>query len=152
MKKTEELVSRLIEIIQQETYNFGEFLALLQEERRLLEEGRLAEMERIVSTQEHVVACGQMLEEERRAVTAQLAETFSLPTDQFSLGALLPRVGSFQSGRLAELQGQLVDLYQKIQRAKHQIALLLRQSPLGQTTTKLTPPSMPIPPRHFAAQ
>ena len=124
----DELLSELVEVINEEIRAFHRLLTSLEEEQRVIVEDDLEGLERIVADQQELAVCAHQLEARRIQLVDELATRLDLEPDNVSLSRLVEVLEGPHSEELAHMRQQLLELNTQIRATSENNAFLIRQS------------------------
>ena len=124
----DDLIVRLIEIVNAEIRYFNRLLELLQVDQVAIVDDDVEGIEASVSQQREISAEAQMLEAERIQVIEEISRCLELEPESLSLNRLIRFLERNQGEELAGMRQVLLDLNTKIRKVNENNAFLIRQS------------------------
>ena len=122
------LIPKLIETVNAEIRFFHCLLELLEEERGIILNGDLEQLEVNIAAQHEAIEKVHRLEQERTQVIQELATRLNSDSGNLTLVRLIEILESYQSEELARMRKTLLELNQKIRTTHENNAFLIRQS------------------------
>ena len=124
----DDLVIRLIEVTQQEIFNFQKLLGVLNLEQQALMNQDIKALKSTLKDQRTISKVSVSLEKDRTEVINQLAIVLKEDRDGLTLKRLVERITGPHKVQLEEIRSVLLELQIKIQKANRQNTLLINQS------------------------
>jgi len=122
------MIASLIDVIKREEGHLHEFLDLLEDQKKMLVENRVAEFEESVQKQETLIESIRSLEKERIALVGQIAENMDVREDQVTITRLVEMSLGQVSVELKEAKKSMTQLVDKIKRANQVNQYLIKRS------------------------
>jgi hypothetical protein len=121
------MINRLIDILGREAALFETFLDLLEQQKRMLVANNADGLKEITERQREKLIESQMLNKERESVVEEIKRGNRIEGD-VSVTRLLEFADESQAGHLMQLRTLILDLNDRITRARNTNAMLLNQS------------------------
>ena len=124
----DQLVVRLIDIIEKEVSTFEQLLEMLQHQQKALVTHAVDEIEAAVDQQHSLADQTSILENARVLVVEELAEALSVDPKTLTISRLLEFMPSSDAERLTWMRESLVDIQDQIAETNRHNTLLIKQS------------------------
>jgi len=121
------MINKLIQLIGREAALFESFLELLEEQKRMLVDNDAEGLRRVTEVQREKLVESQLLDKERQALIEEIGRTHDVD-DDLTVSRLLEFTDRDQADRLQRLKELILDLNDRITRARNTNVMLLNQS------------------------
>jgi flagellar biosynthesis/type III secretory pathway chaperone len=121
------MINKLIEIIGREAGLFESFLALLEQQQKMLVSNDLEGLNHVTDRQREKLVESQLLNKEREQLIERIRVANAIEGD-LNVTRLLAMVDENQAARLLHLKGLIYGLHDQIAEVRNQNAMLLSRS------------------------
>ena len=110
----EELLKKLLAILEQKDRHFKQLLDLVKQEKESIVHNRTEELQDLVGRQEQMVKTTAQLEKERIKLTWQIAEGLKIPGKQVTMSQIITAVSEPYKSGLTKMYNQIVATLQEM--------------------------------------
>ncbi len=120
--------NRIIEIVEEETRIYQEILSLSEEKRRILVEGKAAELDMVVRSEQKLSGEIVKLEKERDELLTSAVNSGSITKEDMIISKLMQKMSTGAAKRASELSTELTDILMKLKQVNDINGELIKQS------------------------
>lgn len=131
----EELLTKLLALLEQKDRHFKQLLDLVKQEKESIVHSRIKELQDLVGKQEQMVKTFVQLEQERIKLTRQIAEGLKIPGQQVTMSQIIESVSEPYKSGLTKANNQITATLQEMD-GLNKINTELVKSSLDQITRK----------------
>lgn len=124
----EQLITRLEEILENETILYSQILNLGIKKTDIIIKGKVNELAALVEQEQDIVSRLSKMELEREKVTLAINKELSLPDKEMTLAHVINGTGESHASILADSQNKLLDILKQVKRVNDENGRLINNS------------------------